>query len=282
LSALKNLPRNESKNKKTNSPAWFAIIGATVLCISSDRLDVEELMHLVEWDMLIFFAALFCMVEGAIEVGLIDMIGGFLAGIIRAAPPEARRIVAIQILLWLSTIISGECARKIWSCSLVGGDAVAEAGRERHNKNKSPAPKQKHEPKLASLTPRPGLAPAPPSPKKQQHQQRAALLDNVPCTLVMVPVIEYLAANNLGLPLPLLAWALAFGACYGGNGTLIGASANIVGSSILDRSGYPMGYLRWLRWGVPVTLASVVVANAYMLLRYCLPGSTEYPPTPIL
>jgi Na+/H+ antiporter NhaD/arsenite permease-like protein len=84
-------------------------MGATVLCISSDRIDVEELMHLVEWDMLIFFAALFCMVEGAVEVGLIDMIGGFLASIIRSAPPEARRIVAIEILLWLSAIISGEC-----------------------------------------------------------------------------------------------------------------------------------------------------------------------------
>jgi Na+/H+ antiporter NhaD/arsenite permease-like protein len=101
-------PRLSPFLNKQNSPAWFAIVGATVLCISSDRIDVEELMHLVEWDMLIFFAALFCMVEGAIEVGLIDMIGGFLAGIIRAAPPEARRIVAIQILLWLSTIISGE------------------------------------------------------------------------------------------------------------------------------------------------------------------------------
>jgi len=66
-------------------------------------------MHLVEWDMLVFFAALFCMVEGAVEVGLIDMIGSFLAGIIRAAPPEARRIVAIEILLWMSAIISGEC-----------------------------------------------------------------------------------------------------------------------------------------------------------------------------
>jgi Na+/H+ antiporter NhaD/arsenite permease-like protein len=98
----------------------------------------------------------------------------------------------------------------------------------------------------------------------------------------MIPVIELLAASNLGLPLPLLAWALAFGACFGGNATLIGASANIVGATLLDRSGYPMSFVRWLKGGVPVTLLSLVVANAYLLLRYCLPNSTEYPPTPIL
>jgi hypothetical protein len=121
----------------------------------------------------------------------------------------------------------------------------------------------------------------PPTPAKKKNK-KTALLDNVPCTLVMVPVIEFLAFSNLGLPLPLLAWTLGFGACFGGNGTLIGASANIVSASILERSGYPMPYVAWLRRGVPITLLSVVVANAYLLLRYCLPGSTEYPPTPIV
>lgn len=93
---------------RPRSPAWFALVGAFVLCIASDRLEVEEIMHLVEWDMLIFFAALFVMVEGAVEVGLINRIGNFLAALIRAAPPDARRIVAIEILLWVSAIISGE------------------------------------------------------------------------------------------------------------------------------------------------------------------------------
>ena len=75
---------------KKYSPAWFALFGAFVLCIADNRLDVEEIMHLVEWDMLLFFAALFVMVEGAVEVGLINRVGGWLAAIIRAAPPEAR------------------------------------------------------------------------------------------------------------------------------------------------------------------------------------------------
>ena len=111
---------------------------------------------------------------------------------------------------------------------------------------------------------------------------RSPSANNVPFTITMVPVIEFLAASNLGLPLPLLAWALAFGACYGGNGTLVGASANIVGASILDRSGHPMTFVTWLKAGAPVMVLSVAVANVYMLLRYCLPGSTEYPPTPIV
>lgn len=97
----------------------------------------------------------------------------------------------------------------------------------------------------------------------------------------MVPVIEYLASSNLGLPLPLLAWALAFGACFGGNATMVAAGANIVASTMLDRAGYPMSFVRWLKGGVPVAALTLAVANAYMLLRYCLPGSTEYPPTPI-
>ena len=124
---------------------------------------------------------------------------------------------------------------------------------------------------------RPNLSPFP----KTNKQNATALLDNVPFTVAMVPVIEVLAAANLGLPLPLLAWALAFGACLGGNATLIGASANIVAATLLDRSGYPMSFVRWLKGGVPVTLLSVAVVNVYMLLRYCLPGSKEYPPTPI-
>lgn len=67
----------------------------------------------------------------------------------------------------------------------------------------------------------------------------------------------------------MLAWALAFGACLGGNGTLIGASANIVTLGVADREGYHISFFSWLYAGVPALLVSVAVANAYMLLRYC-------------
>ncbi len=85
----------------------------------------------------------------------------------------------------------------------------------------------------------------------------------------MIPVIEQLAAESEQLDLAVLAWALAFGACFGGNGTLIGASANIVTSGLAEKRGHNMGFMTWLRGGVPVTIVSVAIANAYMLLRYC-------------
>jgi di/tricarboxylate transporter len=65
----------------------------------------------VEWDMLLFFAAQFVMVEAAAEVGMIDMIGGWLEYIIRAAPAASRTLVAVEILLWASAAISGVLVR---------------------------------------------------------------------------------------------------------------------------------------------------------------------------
>jgi Na+/H+ antiporter NhaD/arsenite permease-like protein len=196
-------------------PGWFALFGGTVLCVASDRQEVEEVLHLVELDTLLFLAALFIVVEAAAQVGLIDAIGGIFALLFGATTLAARRAVAVTVILWVSAIAS-------------------------------------------------------------------ALLDNVPYTIAMVPVIEFLAYGNLGLPLPLMAWALGFGACLGGNGSLIAASVNIVGASMLDRAGHAMSFKRWLKAGVPVTVVSVAVVNAYMLLRYCLPGSSEYPMTPIV
>lgn len=61
----------------------------------------------VEWDMLLFFAAMFVMIEASVEVGMIGMIGGWLESAIRATPEGSRLIVAIQILLWVSAVISG-------------------------------------------------------------------------------------------------------------------------------------------------------------------------------
>jgi Na+/H+ antiporter NhaD/arsenite permease-like protein len=85
----------------------------------------------------------------------------------------------------------------------------------------------------------------------------------------LLPVIEQLALDNPNLRIPVLAWALAFGACFGGNGTLIGASANIVTATLAEKRGHAMGFMTWLKAGVPVCLGSVVVVNIYMLLRYC-------------
>ena len=68
----------------------------------------------------------------------------------------------------------------------------------------------------------------------------------------------------------MLTWALAFGACLGGNGTLIAASANIVTAGLAAREGHTIGFIPWLYAGVPVTIVSVAIVNVYMLLVYGL------------
>ena len=67
-----------------------------------------------------------------------------------------------------------------------------------------------------------------------------------------------------------LWWALALGADYGGNFTLIGASANVVVAGMSERAGRRISFLQFMLYGIPVTLVSLVIATAYVLLRYYL------------
>jgi len=95
----------------------------------------------------------------------------------------------------------------------------------------------------------------------------SAFIDNIPYTATMVPVILQLANDDtLGLPLKPLAWALAFGACLGGNGTIIGASANVVALGIMDRAGYKITFIQFMLYGMPIMFISVCFATAYMLV----------------
>lgn len=61
-------------------------------------------------------------------------------------------------------------------------------------------------------------------------------------------------------------WALAFGACLGGNGTLVGASANVVAAGLLESAGHPISFNTFLKKGSVVALVSLVVANIYLLV----------------
>jgi len=63
-----------------------------------------------------------------------------------------------------------------------------------------------------------------------------------------------------------LWWSLALGACFGGNATMIAAAANVAATGVLDRSGHRITFVRFLAYGVPVTLLSLVIATAYLLL----------------
>ena len=76
------------------------------------------------------------------------------------------------------------------------------------------------------------------------------------------------AESGLGLPLPTLAWALCFGACLGGNGSLIGASANIVTQAIANHHNHPITFVGFMKVSFPTMILSCIIASAYMLIRY--------------
>jgi len=93
----------------------------------------------------------------------------------------------------------------------------------------------------------------------------SGLVDNIPYTATMIPVVESLGHT---MPVRPLWWSLALGACLGGNATLVGASANVVVASLAERSGYPIGFRLFLRYGVVTTFVSLVLASLYVWLRY--------------
>jgi Na+/H+ antiporter NhaD/arsenite permease-like protein len=94
----------------------------------------------------------------------------------------------------------------------------------------------------------------------------SAVVDNIPFAATMIPVIKSLAAY--GLPLPPLAWTLALGTDIGGNGTPIGASANVVGIAIAEKEGYKISWGRYLRYALPAMILVVGICWVMLILRY--------------
>lgn len=136
------------------SLGWTALLGAILLLILYDREDMEAVLSHVEWATLLFFAALFVLMEALSELGLIDFIGKQAVNLILMAGESSRLAVAILIILWVSAIAS-------------------------------------------------------------------AFVDNIPFTTMMIKIVISLAENeDLNLPLQPLVWALAMGACLGGNENL--------------------------------------------------------------
>jgi Na+/H+ antiporter NhaD/arsenite permease-like protein len=91
----------------------------------------------------------------------------------------------------------------------------------------------------------------------------SALVDNIPFTAAMIPVVDELQTDGFD---DTTWWALALGACFGGNATLIAAAANVAAVSALARSGTRITFLQFLAIGLPITLVSLVIATAYLLL----------------
>lgn len=196
------------------SLGWTALLGAVLLLILADRQDMEAILARVEWSTLLFFAALFVLMESLAELGLIDWIGAQTEAVILKVDEESRLAVAILIILWVSAIAS-------------------------------------------------------------------AFVDNIPLTTMMIKVSISLSEKKaLNLPLQPLIWALAYGACLGGmfhfisfikievvldktvdlcvvelhnfeilagNGTLIGASANVVCAGVAEQHGYRFTFIEYFK-----------------------------------
>jgi Na+/H+ antiporter NhaD/arsenite permease-like protein len=103
----------------------------------------------------------------------------------------------------------------------------------------------------------------------------SATIDNIPFVATMIPLIQDIG-HGMGLAqnapaLDVLWWSLALGADLGGNGTLIGASANVIVAGIAMREGYNISYLKFLKVGAPLTLVALTIAAIYIYIRYLLP-----------
>ena len=94
----------------------------------------------------------------------------------------------------------------------------------------------------------------------------SAIVDNIPYTATAIPIVERLA--DAGLQAQPMWWALALGACLGGNLTIVGASANIVVANLAARDGHPITFMQFFRYGIGVVAMSLVISTVYLYLRY--------------
>jgi len=176
-------------------PAIPPLIGIGILLfLLRNRVKVESLLEEVDWSTLVFFIAVFVVIKGVEDLGVIEFIAKEIYGF------STDYMVLILLILWVSAIVS-------------------------------------------------------------------ALIDNIPFVMAMVPIIAVIARATSMDSTPLY-WALSLGGCLGGNGTLAGASANVVVAGIAERHGYTISFRQFIKYGMPVLLLTVGLASIYLVLRY--------------
>jgi len=191
--------------------SWIALFGATLMLLATERHNLEEPLHHVEWTTLLFFAGLFVLVHSLQYMGVINFIGAYVERAIALFGSDTgdgqtiRLAAAILIVLWVSAIAS-------------------------------------------------------------------AFIDNIPYTATMIPIVLQISHNLGDYLLHPLIWALAFGACLGGNGTLIGASANVVTAGMSEEAGYPISFNEFFQAGFPIMLLTTLIVSLYMVLVYVVGG----------
>ncbi len=98
----------------------------------------------------------------------------------------------------------------------------------------------------------------------------SAVVDNIPFTTAMIPVVKDLQQSAGTGGDDAYWWSLALGACFGGNATIIAAAANVAAAGLAERAGTPIGFGTFLKVGLPATLLSILLATAYIATRYIL------------
>lgn len=181
-------------------PCVVAMTGAA-LALALCKVDVDHALEKIEWSTLFFFMALFILVCGAEECGLMAKIGSVL-NLMDHWPV----LVVILVIMW--------------------GSAIA-----------------------------------------------AAVMNNVSFTAAMASVVATFIAStpvfrdNIEMQ-HLLWWGLALAVCLGGNASLVGAAANLVTVGIAEKNGHKVTFTQFLMYGVPVTVGSMILASAYIIIRY--------------
>ena len=176
-------------------PALVAL-GASAIALVLVRPPIQETLKKVQWDVLLFFSALFVLIGGLQSAGVMQSLAGLIAHA-NTLPPVALGL----IILWSVAILS-------------------------------------------------------------------MLVDNVPITIALIPVIQGLGAS--GIDITPLWWALVFGAGLGGNGTIIGSTANIVVASISEKTENPITPKIWNKTGLPVMAATCLVASILYVIFFYL------------
>ncbi len=95
----------------------------------------------------------------------------------------------------------------------------------------------------------------------------SSFLDNIPFVATMIPLLKSVGAMS-AMSITPLWWALALGACLGGNGTLVGASSNVIASGMLSKHGHKLSFIAYTKVGFPIMIVSIVLAGAYLIIFY--------------
>lgn len=100
----------------------------------------------------------------------------------------------------------------------------------------------------------------------------SAFVDNIPFVATMIPMVHEMSLSAGGVfnetELNTVWWSLALGACLGGNGTLVGASANLVVAGMAEKSGYKIGFVDFMKIGLVIMTITVAIAHVYIMFRY--------------